>query len=174
MPKADDKEMVQVLFEKEEFELIAKMAELDGQKVAHWVRTATSMRLGLALVDAWDSSSADTPEQQAQRDAAPYGNFRLRCLTPPMGSHFAAEVEWTRNGTGGRVRTGPLSQRVLLGGDFPVFRKFAVGEPAFLYLRGAGFWQIMAIHGRVDGVAVLELQRVGFRASELRDLRSRS
>ncbi len=168
MPKADDKELVQVLFDKREFQMIEKLATADGEKVAHWVRDAARMRLGVTVIDAWDAEAADTEEARQTRESAAYGNYRLRCLTPPIGSHLAVEVQWVANGTNGRGRTKPLFQKTLLHGDYSVFRKFGKNEPSFLYLRGAGYWQVIAILGRADRVGVVELQRVGFSPGEIR------
>jgi hypothetical protein len=167
-PKADDKELVQVLFEATDFQMIEKLAAAEGVKVAHWVREAARMRLGGVVIDAdaWDASSAATEDARQTRESAPHGSYRLRCLTPPMGSKMAVEVQWVRNGRQGLTR--PLLQRMLLHDGLSPFDKFQKGEPAYLYLRGAGYWQVLAVLGRDDGVAVVELQRVGFSSNDVK------
>lgn len=162
MPKSARKQLVQVLFDKPEFEMMEALATGDAEKVAHWVRDAARMRLGISIIDAWDSSSAATEDARRTREGAPYGDYRLRCLTPPIGTHLAVEVQWVANGTGGRRITKPLFQKTLLTGRYSVFRKFAANEPAILYLRGAGYWQVVAILRREDEVAIVELRRIGF------------
>lgn len=170
MPKAVDKELVQVLFDKREYHLIEKLAAADGEKVAHWLRDAARMRIGITVIDAWDASTAETEAARLTREDARYGSYRLRCLTPPLGSHLAVEVQWVANGTGGRGLTKPLFQKTLLHGDYSVFRKFGNNEPAFLYLRGAGYWQVIAVLANEDGVGVVELHRVGFSPTDIQPL----